>query len=90
MADVGQIGVSGEQSRRCLVLIQIWFTYAWRHSFSITQWWVNYIFIFTDNLPNMLINIQLMTFHEVNTRIDQPMEHAIHRGRLAFRNDYIL
>jgi hypothetical protein len=25
MADVGQIGVSGEQSQRCLVLIQIWF-----------------------------------------------------------------
>jgi hypothetical protein len=25
--------------------------------------------------------IQLMTFHEVNTKIDQPMEHAIHRGR---------
>ena len=24
-------------------------------------------------------NIQLMTFHEVNTRIDQPMEHDIHR-----------
>ena len=24
--------------------------------------------------------IQLMTFHEVNTRIDQPMEHDIHRG----------
>ena len=23
-----------------------------------------------------------MTFHEVNTRIDQPMEHDIHRGRL--------
>jgi hypothetical protein len=39
MADVGQIGVSGEQ-----------------------------------------INIQLMTFDDVNTRIDQPMEHDIHRG----------
>jgi hypothetical protein len=39
--------------------------------------------IFTDNLPNMLINIQLMTFHEVNTRIDQAMEHDIHRGRLG-------
>ena len=25
-------------------------------------------------------NIQLMTFDEVNTRIDQPMEHDIHRG----------
>jgi len=24
--------------------------------------------------------MQLMTFDEVNTRIDQPMEHAIHRG----------
>ena len=24
--------------------------------------------------------IQLMTFDEVNTRIDQPMEHDIHRG----------
>ena len=24
--------------------------------------------------------IQLMTFNEVNTRIDQPMEHDIHRG----------
>ena len=24
--------------------------------------------------------IQLMTFHEVNTQIDQPMEHDIHRG----------
>jgi hypothetical protein len=24
--------------------------------------------------------IQLMTFDEVNTRIDQPMAHAIHRG----------
>ena len=24
--------------------------------------------------------IQLMTFHEVNTKIDQPMEHDIHRG----------
>ena len=24
-----------------------------------------------------------MTFHEVNTRIDQPMEHDIHRGRFA-------
>ena len=23
---------------------------------------------------------QLMTFDEVNTRIDQPMEHDIHRG----------
>jgi hypothetical protein len=39
--------------------------------------------IFTDNLPNMLINIQLMTFHEVNTRIDQAMEHDIHRGHLG-------
>jgi hypothetical protein len=28
--------------------------------------------------------IQLMTFHEVNKRIDQPMEHCIHRGRLVF------
>jgi hypothetical protein len=27
MADVGQIGVSGEQSRRFLVLIQIWFSH---------------------------------------------------------------
>ena len=24
--------------------------------------------------------IQLMTYDEVNTRIDQPMEHDIHRG----------
>jgi hypothetical protein len=24
--------------------------------------------------------MQLMTFDEVNTRIDQPMEHDIHRG----------
>ena len=24
-----------------------------------------------------------MTFHEVNTRIDQPMEHDIHRGRFG-------
>jgi hypothetical protein len=24
-----------------------------------------------------------MTFHEVNTRIDQPMEHDIHRGILS-------
>ena len=24
--------------------------------------------------------IQLMTFHEVNTRIDQAMEHDIHQG----------
>jgi hypothetical protein len=24
--------------------------------------------------------IQLMTFDEVNTRIDQPMKHDIHRG----------
>jgi CRISPR/Cas system-associated protein Csx1 len=24
--------------------------------------------------------IQLMTFHEVNTKIEQPMEHDIHRG----------
>jgi hypothetical protein len=27
--------------------------------------------------------IQLMTFHEVNTRIDQPMKHDIHRGCLG-------
>ena len=26
--------------------------------------------------------IQLMTFDEANTRIDQPMGHDIHRGRL--------
>jgi hypothetical protein len=25
-------------------------------------------------------NIQLMSFDEVNTRIDQPMEHDSHRG----------
>ena len=31
-------------------------------------------------------NIQLMTFHEVNTRIDQPME-MIFRGRLG-RGEY--
>jgi hypothetical protein len=30
-------------------------------------------------------NIQLMTFHEVNTRIDQPMEHDIHWG---IRDEY--
>ena len=30
-------------------------------------------------------NIQLMTFDEVNTRIDQPIEHDIHRG---IRNEY--
>ena len=28
-------------------------------------------------------NIQLMTFDEVNTRIDQPMEHVIHLGILC-------
>jgi hypothetical protein len=27
----------------------------------------------------LLLMTQLMTFHEVNTRIDQPMEHDIHR-----------
>ena len=26
-----------------------------------------------------IYNIQLMTFDEMNTRIDQPMEHDIHR-----------
>ena len=26
-----------------------------------------------------------MTFHEVNTRIDQPMEHAIRRGHGEYR-----
>ena len=30
-------------------------------------------------------NIQLMTFHEVNTRFDQPMEHDIHR---VIRGEY--
>ena len=30
--------------------------------------------------------IQLMTFDEVNTRIDQPMEHDIHRG---IRSEYV-
>jgi len=30
--------------------------------------------------------IQLMTFDEVNTRIDQPMEHDIQRG---IRGEYI-
>ena len=29
------------------------------------------------------VNIQLMTFDEVNTRIDQPMEHDIHLGCLG-------
>ena len=33
-----------------------------------------YTFYFKFNV------MQLMTFHEVNTRIDQPMEHDIHRG----------
>jgi hypothetical protein len=29
---------------------------------------------------SIMVNIiQLMTFHEVNTKIDQPMEHDIHR-----------
>ena len=32
------------------------------------------------NQPLLLDIIQLMTFDEVNTRIDQPMEHDIHRG----------
>jgi hypothetical protein len=31
--------------------------------------------------------IQLMTFHEVNTRIDQAMEHDIHQG-LEFRRQH--
>jgi hypothetical protein len=26
------------------------------------------------------MNIQLMTFHEVNARIDQSMEHDLHQG----------
>jgi hypothetical protein len=37
---------------------------------------------------NKTINdLQLMTFHEVNTRIDQPMGHDIHRSRLG-RGEY--
>jgi hypothetical protein len=28
-----------------------------------------------------------MTFHEVNTRIDQSMEHDIHRGRFGMEHD---
>ena len=32
------------------------------------------------NQPILLDIIQLMTFDEVNTRINQPMEHDIHRG----------
>jgi len=32
-------------------------------------------------------NIQLMTFDEVNTRIDQPMEHDIHRGIRALKHE---
>ena len=32
------------------------------------------------NQPILLDIIQLMTFDEMNTRIDQPMEHDIHRG----------
>ena len=36
--------------------------------------------------PKITDTIQLMTFDEVNTRIDQPMEHDIHRGiRGAYR-----
>ena len=30
-----------------------------------------------------------MTFHEVNTRLDQPMEHDIHRGRLGRVEYYV-
>ena len=35
----------------------------------------------------MLYTIQLMTFDEVNTRIDQPMEYDIHLG---IRGEYLL
>jgi len=31
--------------------------------------------------------MQLMTYHEVNTRIDQPMGHDFHRGRFG-RGEY--
>ena len=30
-----------------------------------------------------------MTFHEVNTRIDQPMEHDIHRGIQGEYHDHV-
>jgi hypothetical protein len=30
-----------------------------------------------------------MTFHEVNTKIDQPMEYDIHRGRHGLINPCI-
>ena len=40
---------------------------------AIVQYRVN----FTNSEPSG--NIQLMTFDEVNTRIDQPMKHDIHR-----------
>ena len=41
------------------------------------------------NQPLLLDIIQLMTFDEVNTRIDQPMEHDIHRGSRGLINPCI-
>jgi hypothetical protein len=45
---------------------------------------INIFVVFYTCIQNQVIhkhvNIQLMTFDEVNTRIDQPMEHDIHRG----------
>ena len=38
------------------------------------------IFMLLPNLKLEWVIIQLMTFDEVITRIDQPMEHDIHRG----------
>jgi hypothetical protein len=36
--------------------------------------------MYTDILYLFMTVIQMMTFHEVNTGIDQPMEHDIDRG----------
>ena len=36
--------------------------------------------MYTDILYLFMTIIQMMTFHEVNTGIDQPMEHDIDRG----------